>query len=117
MAGGENGHIHVCSYEESNNATIFEAHTGRVVSLAVHPTDRYVLSSSEDDNMIKLWHWDEYWDFDKGWVCTRTFEGHSNKVSRIIFNPDDPDSFTSASWDCTAKVCSASFSSRNIRMF
>lgn len=110
MAGGENGHIYVCSYEESQDTTSFEAHSGRIMSLAVHTTDCYVLSSSYDDHLIKLWQWDEYWDFEQGWTCTRTFGGHSNRVSRVIFNPEESGSFTSASLDGTVKV--GSFHSR-----
>jgi WD40 repeat protein len=42
-------------------------------SLAVHPTLPYLLSSS-DDMLIKLWDWE------KGWICTQIFEGHSHYV-------------------------------------
>ncbi|TVU24812.1 hypothetical protein EJB05_27272, partial [Eragrostis curvula] len=107
VAGGDRGHIHVHSYDESQDATSFEAHNGRIMSLAVHPTDSYLLSSSHDDHLIKLWHWDTYWNFDKAsWECARTFQGHSSRVSQVIFNPDDNGSFASASWDCTAKLWS-----------
>ena len=106
MAGDGNGCIHVFGYDENQDTTSFEAHNGQIMSLAVHPKNSYVLSSSHEDHLIKLWHWDKYWDFEKGpWVCTRTFEGHSNKVSHAIFNPDGTDSFASASWDGTVKVC------------
>ena len=39
----------------------------------MHPTLPYLLSSS-DDMLIKLWDWD------KGWMCTQIFEGHSHYV-------------------------------------
>lgn len=113
MAGDGNGWIHVYSCDENQDVTSFEAHHGRIMSLAVHRTDSYVLSSSHhDDHLIKLWHWDMHWDFEKGpWVCTRTFEGHTDRVSRLVFNREDPGCFASASWDGTVKVrISCSFS-------
>ena len=95
----------VSSYDEGQDSTSFEAHDGRIMSLAVHPTDSYVLSSSQDDHLIKLWHWDMHWDFKKGpWACTRTFEGHTDRVSQLVFNREDPGCFASASWDGTVKV-------------
>ena len=39
----------------------------------MHPTLPYLLSSS-DDMLIKLWDWE------KGWICTQIFEGHSHYV-------------------------------------
>ena len=42
-------------------------------SIAVHPSLPYILSSS-DDMLIKLWDWE------KGWICTQIFEGHSHYV-------------------------------------
>ncbi|KAK3139600.1 hypothetical protein QOZ80_5AG0385890 [Eleusine coracana subsp. coracana] len=105
VAGDGNGHIHVYSYDGNEEATSFEAHNSRIMSLAVHPTESYVLSSSHDDHLIKLWHWDPYWDFDKGcWECKAIFKGHSDKVSHILFNPKDTGTFASASWDGSVKI-------------
>ncbi|KAK3121666.1 hypothetical protein QOZ80_8BG0658480 [Eleusine coracana subsp. coracana] len=95
VAGDGNGYIHLYNYDEHNGITSFEAHEGRVVHLAVHPTEPYVLSASDDNHLIKLWDWE------KGWVCTRTFEGHTDKISQVILNPKDTASFTSASFDAT----------------
>lgn len=39
----------------------------------MHPSLPYLLSSS-DDMLIKLWDWE------KGWICTQIFEGHSHYV-------------------------------------
>ena len=39
----------------------------------MHPSLPYILSSS-DDMLIKLWDWE------KGWICTQIFEGHSHYV-------------------------------------
>ncbi|CAD6254112.1 unnamed protein product [Miscanthus lutarioriparius] len=107
VAGDGNGWIHVFSCDGYQDATSFEAHDGHIMSLAVHSTDSYVLSSSHDDHLIKLWHWDMHWDFKKGpWACTRTFEGHTDRVSQLVFNREDPGCFASASWDGTVKIWS-----------
>ena len=46
----------------------------------MHPTLPYLLSSS-DDMLIKLWDWD------KGWMCTQIFEGHSHYVMQVLRPP------------------------------
>lgn len=74
-----------------------EAHTDYIRCVAVHPTLPYVLSSS-DDMLIKLWDWE------KGWICTQIFEGHSHYVMQVTFNPKDTNTFASASLDRTIKV-------------
>ncbi|CAL4984969.1 unnamed protein product [Urochloa decumbens] len=101
MAGDGNGYIHVYCYSETQDVKSFQAHDGRIISLAVHPTDPYVLSTSSNDNSIKLWNWEN-------WECTRKFDGHSNIVPQVTFNQQNTDSFASASWDGTVKVWSLS---------
>lgn len=54
--------------------------------------------SSSDDMFIKLWDWE------KGWMCTQIFEGHSHYVMQVTFNPKDTNTFASASLDRTIKV-------------
>lgn len=61
----------------------FEAHTDYIRSIAVHPTLPYILTSS-DDMLIKLWDWD------KGWICTQIFEGHSHYVMQASALPCAP---------------------------
>lgn len=75
----------------------FEAHTDYIRCVVVHPTLSYVLSCS-DDMLIKLWDWE------KGWICTQIFEGHSHYVMQVTFNPKDSNTFASASLDRTVKV-------------
>jgi WD40 repeat protein len=113
----------------------WEAHQDYIRDVAIHPSQPFILSSS-DDMLIKLWDWD------KNWQCTRTFEGHSHYVMKICFNPkvskgraalstlthpqiryalaflspslarpdehptQDPNVFASASLDRSIKVCS-----------
>lgn len=74
-----------------------EAHSDYIRSIAVHPTQPFVLSSS-DDMLIKLWDWE------KGWQNTMVFEGHTHYVMQIVFNPKDPNTFASASLDKSVKV-------------
>ncbi|KAJ3683614.1 hypothetical protein LUZ60_013841 [Juncus effusus] len=75
----------------------FEGHSDYIRSVAVHPTLPYVLSAS-DDMLIKLWDWE------KDWICTQIFEGHSHYVMQVTFNLKDTNTFASASLDRTAKI-------------
>ena len=78
---------------------MFEAHSDYIRSMAVHPTQPFLLTSS-DDMLIKLWDWDQ------GWMCTQVFEGHTHYVMQVVFNPKDANTFASASLDHTVKVWS-----------
>lgn len=101
VAGDSNGGIHVYNYDKNQHVKSFEAHESCIITLAVHRARPFILSSSSEDNdhLIKLWDWD------KEWKCTRTFQGHTERVTQATFNPQDNDSFASASWDGTVKVC------------
>jgi coatomer subunit beta' len=99
VIGDDIGCIHVYSYCKQGDVESFDAHDSYITTLEVHSTHPYVLSSSaDDDHMIKLWDWE------KGWECTRTFQGHTNRVTQLKFNPMDVDSFASASLDGMVKV-------------
>ncbi|KAM0924346.1 hypothetical protein ACQ4PT_004972 [Festuca glaucescens] len=100
VAGDRNGGIHVYSYDQNDHVKSFDAHDSSITTLAVHPAHPLILSSSseDDDHLIKLWDWDN------GWNCTRTFKGHTDRVTEVICNPEDEDSFASASWDGTVKI-------------
>ncbi|KAM0924348.1 hypothetical protein ACQ4PT_004972 [Festuca glaucescens] len=102
VAGDRNGGIHVYSYDQNDHVKSFDAHDSSITTLAVHPAHPLILSSSseDDDHLIKLWDWDN------GWNCTRTFKGHTDRVTEVICNPEDEDSFASASWDGTVKIWS-----------
>ena len=75
----------------------FEAHTDYIRSIAVHPTQPFVLSSS-DDMTVKLWDWE------KKWQCTQSFEAHTHYVMCVTFNPKDTNTFASCSLDRSIKV-------------
>ncbi|XP_048545928.1 coatomer subunit beta'-2-like [Triticum urartu] len=89
--------VHVYNYEkEMQKVTSFRA-LGRAdvwCTLAVHPTQPYVLSGCATE--IKLW--------DRN--CIQTFEEHSAAIMALKFNPEDTNSFASASHDATIKVWS-----------
>ncbi|KAG6422303.1 hypothetical protein SASPL_118870 [Salvia splendens] len=97
VAGSDDMHIHVYNYNTMDKVKVFEAHTDYIRCVAVHPTLPYVLSSS-DDMLIKLWDWE------RGWLCTQIFEGHSHYVMQVTFNPKDTNTFASASLDRTIKI-------------
>jgi coatomer subunit beta' len=99
IAGDENGCIHVYNYGKQEGVESFDAHDSNITTLDVHRTHPFVLSSSsDDDHMIKLWDWN------KGWECTKKFQGHTDRVTQLKFNPKDASSFASASIDGTVKV-------------
>ncbi|XP_066339839.1 uncharacterized protein [Miscanthus floridulus] len=111
VAGDGYGMIYVYNYHTKEEVTSIEAHDSDITSLDVHPTDPLVLSSS-DDHLIKLWNWRK-----KNWKCIRTFEGHSDRVKHVNFNPMDTNSFATASLDHTIKIWNISSPESKITMF
>jgi len=99
VVGSGDGYIYVYDYNTMEEVVdMIEAHDGHgIMSLAVNPTHSFVLSAS-DDHMIKFWDWTN------GWQCTRTFEGHDDTVTQVMFDPRNSESFASASLDHTVKV-------------
>ena len=77
----------------------FDAHSDYIRSIAVHHTQPFLLSSS-DDMSIKLWDWE------KGWKNIMVFEGHTHYVMQVVFNPKDNNTFASACLDRTVKIWS-----------
>ncbi|KAM0909161.1 hypothetical protein ACQ4PT_014981 [Festuca glaucescens] len=103
VVGGGDGYIYVYTYGTMKEVASVGTHGGRrpVTSLAVHPTHSLVLSASDDDT-IKLWDWKN------DWQCTRTFEWHNNRVTQLMFDPNDNNSFASTSLDGTVKIWNTS---------
>ncbi|GKV21922.1 hypothetical protein SLEP1_g31846 [Rubroshorea leprosula] len=97
VVGSDDAFIRVYDCETMEVIKEFEAHSDYIRGLAVHPSLPYVLSSS-DDKLIKIWDWE------KGWICTRVFEGHDHYVMQLAFNPKDLNTFASASLDGTIKI-------------
>ncbi|XP_028275951.1 coatomer subunit beta'-like [Parambassis ranga] len=97
IAGADDMQIRVYNYNTLERVYVFEAHSDYIRCIAVHPTQPYILTSS-DDMLIKLWDWD------RKWICTQVFEGHTHYVMQIVINPKDNNQFASASLDRTIKV-------------
>jgi len=101
IAAADDLYVRVYNYNTMEKVCEFEAHQDYVRSIAVHPT-RPLLLTASDDMAIKLWDWE------RNWNCTMVFEGHSHYVMQVVFNPKDPNTFASASLDCTVKIWSLS---------
>ncbi|XP_055370119.1 coatomer subunit beta'-like [Betta splendens] len=97
IAGADDMQIHVLNYNTLERVHKFEAHADYIRCIAVHPTQTYILTSS-DDMLIKLWDWD------RKWTCSQVFEGHTHYVMQVVINPKDNNRFASASLDRTVKV-------------
>ncbi|XP_044411356.1 uncharacterized protein [Triticum aestivum] len=99
VVGSGDGCIYVYDYNMMEDVEMIEeAHDShRIMCLAVNPTHSFLLSASDDHN-IKLWDWTN------GWQCTRTFEGHDDTVTQVMFNPRHSRSFASASLDHGVKI-------------
>eukprot|EP00392_Amoebophrya_sp_AT5.2_P001330 g1332.t1 len=90
--------IGVYNYNSLERLKNIEAHSDYIRFLAVHPSQPYVLSAS-DDMTIKLWDWERKWD------CAAIYEGHAHYVMMVVqWNPKDTHIFASASLDRTIKV-------------
>eukprot|EP00061_Rhincodon_typus_P018347 g47487.t1 len=96
ITGADDMQIRVFNYNTLERVHMFEAHSDYIRCIAVHPTQPYILTSS-DDMLIKLWDWE------KKWTCTQVFEGHTHYVMQIVINPKDNNQFASASLDRTIK--------------
>ena len=48
------------NYNTLERVAAFEAHSDYLRSIAVHPTQPFILTSS-DDMLIKLWNWEKNW--------------------------------------------------------
>lgn len=101
--------IRVFNYNTLERLASFEAHSDYVRSIAVHPSQPFILTSS-DDMTIKLWNWD------KAWACQQVFEGHTHYVMQIVVNPKDNNTFASASLDRTVKVWQLGSTSPNFTL-
>ncbi|PWW79883.1 Coatomer, beta' subunit [Tuber magnatum] len=99
VVGSDDFHLRVFNYNTSEKIAAFEAHPDYIRSIVVHPTQPFVLTAS-DDMTIKLWDWE------KGWKCVQTFEGHAHYVMSLAINPKDTNTFASACLDRTVKIWS-----------
>ena len=58
VCGADDMFVRVYNYNTMDKVKSFEAHTDYIRSIAVHPTQPYMLTCS-DDMLIKLWDWDK----------------------------------------------------------
>lgn len=58
VCGSDDMFVRVYNYNTMDKIKSFEAHTDYIRSIAVHPTQPYLLTCS-DDMLIKLWDWDK----------------------------------------------------------
>lgn len=58
VCGSDDMFVRVYNYNTMDKVKAFEAHTDYIRSIAVHPTQPYLLTCS-DDMLIKLWDWDK----------------------------------------------------------
>jgi len=79
--------VRVFNYNTHEKVAAFEAHADYIRSIAVHPTQPFVLTSS-DDMVIKLWDWERGWKNVQVWdapapcwiaVPTLTFAAPRNR--------------------------------------
>lgn len=71
VCGSDDMFVRVYNYNTMDKVKSFEAHTDYIRSIAVHPTQPYLLTCS-DDMLIKLWDWDKVCTYllsSKGLLC------------------------------------------------
>lgn len=95
--GSDDMQIRIYNANTSEKVTGFEAHSDYIRALVVHPVRSVVLSCSDDSN-AKMWDWE------KGWKCITTFDGHSHYIMDMKLNPRDTNTFATASLDTTIKM-------------
>ncbi|NJM06944.1 CHAT domain-containing protein [Candidatus Gracilibacteria bacterium] len=95
FTGCEDGAIHLYGLLDGTFYGQYQGHQQAVSSLAVHPYNYWLISSSLDQS-VRLW--------DMGSFNTiRTFVGHSAEVNSLAFNPDGT-LLLSGSFDGSARI-------------
>lgn len=92
--GDDDGWVHIYTYLTTTTDKVkeFEAHRGSTVdSLAVHPTDQFLLTASSIDSSIKLWDWGQ------DWKRIRTFNVPYEQVDSLTWNLRATNTFSSVS--------------------
>jgi len=60
VTGSDDMQVRAFNYNTHEKIVTFEAHTDYIRSIAVHPTQPFILTCS-DDMLIKLWDWEKGW--------------------------------------------------------
>ncbi|KAL0228309.1 hypothetical protein RCL1_004452 [Eukaryota sp. TZLM3-RCL] len=101
IAASDDGSVRIFNSNTSEKIKTIEVSADYLRSVAVHPSEPIFLVSG-DDMLIRSYTWDNNNEF----KLTNTFEGHGHYVMTVVFNPNDPNQFASASLDNTAKLWS-----------
>ncbi|VAH84027.1 unnamed protein product [Triticum turgidum subsp. durum] len=99
VAATSDGVIHVYDYNNKmEEVSSFRAASDSfITSMAVHPTNSYLLSSAH--RAVKLWDWDNGWK-----ECQPSFnQEHYASIRQVAFNPKNTNIFATASDDHTIK--------------
>ena len=97
VCGCDDKQVRVYDYKTMDVVIQFEAHQDYIRSISLHPNRPLVLTSG-DDMKIKLW------DYSRDWVNEMTFEGHSNYVMSVVWNPNDQTEFATGALDSFVKI-------------
>ena len=97
ICGSDDLQVRVFNYNTMEKVKAFDAHTDYIRCLMIHPTQSYILSSS-DDTTIKIWDWDT------NFSLVKSLEDHVHYVMQIALHPRDLNTFASCSLDKTIKV-------------
>ena len=89
--------LRVFNYNTAEKIKTIEEHTDYIRNIAVHQSQPYVFSCSDDDT-IRMFDWD------KNWQKVNTFVDHEHYIMQLKINPKDPAMFASASLDKTVKI-------------
>ena len=86
MAGDNCGDIYVYGYDPINKICVLKEHNEEIRSLAVHPTETYMLSTCEGGKIV-------LWDIGKDWRVKKTFRADIDSFHYSAFGPKDSDIF------------------------
>lgn len=107
VVGDGHGYIYVYDYTDTKLHEV-KAHGKSVNSLAAHPTEPYLLSSSAFGRNIKVWDWSKNWKkFQNFYV--KPENAYYDGVRSVKFNPRDTNTFACVTFDDRVKVCYSLF--------
>jgi WD40 repeat protein len=92
VASTDSGLIYVLSYDpEVKLIRILCEHDDLVWSLAIHATEPYMLSGSDNGKTV-------LWNYEKNWEIINTFHAESMQLYHVTFNPKMDNMFATADY-------------------